>query len=133
MTKKRSAFTLIELMIVVIIVSILATSAVPLYRSALSRAYEVEIVSSLGVIRTAQRIHFVEKGVYSQDISNVISEDDFKDMRFVNYDSFSVHVTEDEKFYIVWEGVIEGYNHKAVSIDMSGNIRRGESAVDVIE
>ncbi len=79
----RRAFTMIELMIVVIIVAILAASAVPLYQGVVSRAYQAEVGTALGVVRSAQRIYYAEHGEYADDIDDLdISADDFRDMQY---------------------------------------------------
>lgn len=51
------AFTLIELMIVVIIVAILATVQLPMYRGHITAARMSEGIAGAGTIRTAMRVY----------------------------------------------------------------------------
>jgi prepilin-type N-terminal cleavage/methylation domain-containing protein len=51
----QAGFTLVELLIVVIIVGILASVAIPLYRGATESAYASEADAALGTIRLALR------------------------------------------------------------------------------
>ncbi|MBA2124527.1 hypothetical protein B9J78_06325 [bacterium Unc6] len=62
--KEKGGFTLVELMIVVIIVGILAVSAVPIYRANMRRAYSAEGFATLGAIRSAQRLYKAEFNTY---------------------------------------------------------------------
>ncbi|MBT5875865.1 MAG: prepilin-type N-terminal cleavage/methylation domain-containing protein [Candidatus Latescibacteria bacterium] len=52
---RQEGFTLVELLIVVIIVGILASVAIPLYNDATQRAYMTEADAALGVIRRGMR------------------------------------------------------------------------------
>ncbi len=117
-TCRRSMFTMIELMIVVIIVGILAAAAVPLYQGAVRRAYESEISSALGSIRTAQRAHLVEHGEYAPADTTAefnaigITAGDFQDMQyavapgdegnFASYFEVTVSGDDNEEFTATW-------------------------------
>ena len=54
-SRHHAGFTLVELLIVVIIVGILASVAIPLYRGATKRAYLTEADTALGVIQRSMR------------------------------------------------------------------------------
>jgi len=60
----KKGFTLIELMTVVIIVGILASAAVPIYRGQIKRAIAAEGEALLGSVRTAELIYYSENGNY---------------------------------------------------------------------
>ena len=60
----KSAFTLLELMIVVIIVGILAALAIPWFTKAVEKARWGEVVQTLGAIRRACELHYAEFGDY---------------------------------------------------------------------
>ena len=67
---RKKGFTLLELMIVVIIVGILASLAVPRFIAATRKAKEAEGRNILGVIRTAQIRYYIEnRQNYSTDIT----------------------------------------------------------------
>jgi len=59
---KTKAFTLIELMVVILIVGILAAASVPLMRGRIESAKWSEANATAGTIRSAARVLFVEKG-----------------------------------------------------------------------
>ena len=73
--KRGSAFTLTELLIVVIIIGILATLALPMLVKALEKAKIGEAISNLNLIRTGQKIYFLEYGQFSPAIGDLNIED----------------------------------------------------------
>jgi prepilin-type N-terminal cleavage/methylation domain-containing protein len=60
--KKHDAFTLIELMVVILIVGVLAAAAVPLMRGRIDRSKWTEANAAAGSIRSAVKIYFMETG-----------------------------------------------------------------------
>lgn len=58
------SFTLIELIIVVVIIGILSTFAMPAFRTTQERALDREAIANLKLIQAAQRIHRMERGFY---------------------------------------------------------------------
>jgi len=95
MVCKKKWFTLIELMIVLIVLGILVAAAVPIYRSVVGRAYETEILSALGVVRTAQQLYRAQEEAWPADKAalegqGLLDEDDFDDMVYLDYSELSV-------------------------------------------
>ena len=60
----RSAFTLTEVMVVVVILAILAAIALPLYFRSVERARSVEAVQNLAAIRQGQILHQASYGTF---------------------------------------------------------------------
>ena len=60
--KKHNAFTLIELMVVILIVAVLAAAAVPLMRGRIDRSKWTEANAAAGSIRTAMKTYLMETG-----------------------------------------------------------------------
>jgi len=58
----RKAFTLVELMVVILIVGILAAAAIPLMRGRIDSAKWSEANATAGTIRAAVRVYFAETG-----------------------------------------------------------------------
>jgi len=128
----RTAFTLTELLIVVIIVGILATLALPMLVKTLEKAKVGEATSNLNLIRTGQKIYFLEYGQFSPNITDLNIEDpnsvspryfyysqdnagmdlttDFKDQA-VRGGSGAVAAPEpyqDDEYYIQKDGTVHG-------------------------
>ena len=61
---RLSGFSLVEVMIVVSLISILATVSMPAYRGYMMRSKTAEAKSNLGAIRTAETAYFAEFGEY---------------------------------------------------------------------
>ena len=67
--KSKSAFTLIELMAAVVIVSILVTLAVPRFRVFIAKARQGEAHINLDIIAKLQQSYFNEHNVYNSDLA----------------------------------------------------------------
>ena len=68
---RRKGFTLLELMIVVIIIGILASLAVPRFIDAANRAKEAEAMGILGSIRSSQLRYYIDSNAYTGTIGNL--------------------------------------------------------------
>ena len=140
----KKAFTLIELMIVVIIVAILAASAVPIYRSLVGRSYEPEILSALSTMRNSQRVYYAEKGYYSDTFAaliaaDVLSYDDFRDMKYVtctgstacDLSISSTTGTPPTAYQVTWtkptSGDVTAYPYASVDMHEDGTIDRNKT------
>lgn len=71
---RRRGFTLIELMLVVTIIGLLATIAVPEFDSYVMRAKRTEAVAGLEALWTAQRDYYAEHGVYAASFKQLAFE-----------------------------------------------------------
>jgi len=60
----RKAFTLLELIVVIIIIGILATLGLTQYTKVVEKGRVAEAISILGTIRTAETGYYLEKGAY---------------------------------------------------------------------
>ncbi|MFA5411309.1 MAG: prepilin-type N-terminal cleavage/methylation domain-containing protein [Candidatus Omnitrophota bacterium] len=60
----KQGFTLVELIIVIVILGILVTLAIPAYRNTQERALDKEAASSLRTIQAAEKIYYMEIGAY---------------------------------------------------------------------
>jgi prepilin-type N-terminal cleavage/methylation domain-containing protein len=67
----KRAFTLLELMVVLVIIGILATIAIPQYFKAIERAHVSEAASTLGAIRGAQLRYHDANGKYTNSLDDL--------------------------------------------------------------
>ncbi|MBI3680233.1 MAG: prepilin-type N-terminal cleavage/methylation domain-containing protein [Acidobacteria bacterium] len=69
----RGAFTLIELMIVMAVISILVSTAVPLYNKALTRSKETILRQNLFALRTVIDEYTYDKGKAPQRLEDLVT------------------------------------------------------------
>ncbi len=66
---KKSGFTLMELLIVIVILGVLAGVAMPIYTGMIQKAKDAEVIGILGTIRKGMMIVYNETGAYNGDPS----------------------------------------------------------------
>lgn len=80
MTRRRAGFTLIEMMIVMTIISILVSVAVPMYQKAIMRAKESLLRNNLFTLRTVIDEYTYDKQKAPQTLQDLVSEGYLKDV-----------------------------------------------------
>lgn len=73
--KFGAGFTLTEILIVVIIIGVLATLALPMLVKTLEKAKVGEAVANLNLIRTGQKIYYLEYSTFWPNITQLNVED----------------------------------------------------------
>lgn len=68
---KKTGFTLIELMVVILIVGILAAASVPLMTGRIEKAKWAEANAMAGTIKSAARVYYVENGELTTDLTKL--------------------------------------------------------------
>ena len=63
--RNQRGFTMVELMIVVTIIGLLATIAMPMFQMVPERSKSTEAVTALGLIRSSMRVYYVEHGTFA--------------------------------------------------------------------
>lgn len=69
---KESGFTLLELLVVVIIVGILATVAVPSFTKAMERARQTEAAAFLDTLKTSEEAYYQENQKYTGSFTDLM-------------------------------------------------------------
>ena len=74
MTRPRAGFTIIELMIVMAVITILVSIAVPYYQKTLIRSKESLLRSNLFTMRTVIDEYTIDKGKAPQSLQDLVTE-----------------------------------------------------------
>lgn len=69
--QKVKAFTLSELLVVLVIVGILVLLALPVLMPLVTKAHNLEAKNALGMVNTLQKTYFYEHSRYSNSLENI--------------------------------------------------------------
>ena len=69
--KRRSAFSLVELSVVVIIIGVMAAFGLPRYMRSVERTKAGEAFYYLGAVRSAQERYQLRQGIYADDVTKL--------------------------------------------------------------
>jgi prepilin-type N-terminal cleavage/methylation domain-containing protein len=66
-----SGFTMIELLITILMISILASISIPSILNQANKAREAEGISNVGALNSAQQLYYVEKGIFANSLEEL--------------------------------------------------------------
>jgi len=69
--QSKKGFTLIELLIVIIIIGVLATLAIPQYTKLVEKARAAEALTMVGALRSSEASYKLESGAYTTDLTKL--------------------------------------------------------------
>ena len=82
----KKAFTLTEVLIVIVILGVLAATALPMLVKTLEKGMVGEAISNLDFIESAQKIYFLANSVFSSDIDSLnIENPNSSSSRYFDY------------------------------------------------
>jgi type IV pilus assembly protein PilA len=124
---KKAGFSLVELTIVVVILGVLATFAVPRFMSSVEKTKASEAFSYASQIESAQARYHAENGRYANRINDL-------DIDIDNPEFFSASAPTSADWETKWEmkltrnGASSGYGRYTVVFDQDG-FNRGASSI----
>jgi type IV pilus assembly protein PilE len=113
--KKHNGVTLIELMIVIVVLAILTSIAVPSYRSYLIRTQRTEAKTALLNVRAAQEKFYLQNNRYTTNLTQQPGDPDEPGLGLPD--------TSDNGLYSIsveFNGSDQAYTAKAVPIETAG-------------
>ena len=69
--RKNKGFTLLELLVVVLIIGVLASIALPQYRKAVGKAELAQVISATKVIQNAEERFYLTNGSYTNNLNQL--------------------------------------------------------------
>jgi len=119
----NKAFTLIELLIVVLIIGILAAVAVPQYKKAVTKSKAMQGLTLIKEIAQGEELYYLEHGTYPQEFEKLAwtLPQDFKQES--NYGTFDRHKNDEWRISILdqtgYEGILIIEYHKNPYLGMA--------------
>ncbi|MBI4981853.1 MAG: prepilin-type N-terminal cleavage/methylation domain-containing protein [Candidatus Omnitrophica bacterium] len=123
----KKGFTLIELLIVIIVIGILATVAVPQYLKATERAKIAKAKTALGLIANAEKMYRGEKDIYTTALTNatLTNLEPYIEMTQIIADpdwDYSTNAGTASAFTATATRVGGNYNNQTITMDQDGAI-----------
>ena len=95
--KLQEGFTLVEILIVVVIIGILASIAVPIYFDYVKRGYATDATTQIKSIYEASKLYRSENGDYPVDIADIADNNYFNIPRStLDKWDFEINITDDD-------------------------------------
>lgn len=119
--KKIKGFTLLEILIVVVIVSILASLAIPRYQKSVEHAKGSEAIANLNILRGAELRYFGEYDVETNNLINLDVENPNFNAKY--FSSYSLNIgpsISDGNFTITATRNSGIYNNSWISLNQNG-------------
>ena len=112
---RKTAFTLLELTFVLVVIAILVTMAVTTYRKSIINSREKLAIQNLYAIQKAEKIYHIREGTYTSDINELnINIDD----PYYNYT-----IQADENTFTITATPKQG-EASTLILDQDGNLSR---------
>ena len=121
MFKRKKGFTLLELMIVVIIIGILASLAIPRFIKATLKAKSAEALTNLGMLRSSEWRYYVE---YSNGFTNTITDLDVDNPNDLTSALFTYSIPTATASALSLKAEYDADDTKFITMDQDGKIAR---------
>ena|SRR3989338_5954548 len=118
----RKGFTLLELLIVVIVIGILATIAIPQFLTSVERSRVAKAKSALGMIAQAEKMYRAEHDVYIADPSPFANLTTYVEMdQIATDDDWDYTIAADTDTFTATATKKAGVTHAGEAINLTQN------------